>query len=115
MQKLFRRRQSVFCLLYRSKLVLKSLFLVFNLLQHNLIAFPPAKTQQNDAVTNYTLLNFEVKWRICRKTRHLIHFEQIRSQILINHHVKAQYLKTHLVPVIVRLARPEQVVDMWLC
>jgi len=114
MQKLFRRLKYVFCLLYWSKLVQESSFLIFDLLQHDLIAFPPAKTQQVDAFTNDTLLNFVVERRISRKARHLINLEQIRSQLLINHHVEAQDLEAHLVPSIVRLARPEQVVNMWL-
>ena len=114
MQKLFRRLKYVFCLLYWSKLVQESSFLIFNLLQHDLITFPPAKTQKSDAVTNDSLLDLVVERRVSRKARHLINLEQIRSQLLINHHVKAQDLKAHLVPIIVRLARPEQVVDMWL-
>ena len=55
-----------------------------------------------------------IEGRICGERWHLIHFEEVRSEVLVQHDVEAQELKTNLVHQVVGLARAVQVVHVRL-
>lgn len=60
------------------------------------------------------LLNFHVQRAISGKTGHLVDFDEIGAQLVVNHNVKTQNLKAYTVFVVVRLTRTEQVQNVRL-
>lgn len=67
-----------------------------------------------ECVSNHVLLDFVVKTRISAKRGTRIHFKQVRLVMLVNQNVESKNLEAHTVIEALRLARPVQMIHLWL-
>lgn len=72
------------------------------------------QVQKSKGVLDQSFFNSIVQIGVCLETWHLVYFNQLRRQSLVNHHVEAEDLETDLVVQVVRLATAVQMVDVWL-
>jgi len=82
--------QNLSFFLSHSSFSLNSPFLKFKCLLLFILHFLPiTEIEQLNGVMNQVLLDLEVQWRICRKRRSVVHFENPRLKLLIDEYVKA--------------------------
>ena len=62
-----------------------------------------------------TLLDLIVERTVCLEGGHLVDLDQGWLELIINHYIEAEDLKTGAILYIIWLTGAEQMVDMWLC